>query len=80
MLDNLKNSKKVVGVKQSTKAVENGTAKRVYIAKDADPRIVSNIIELCNKNSIEIVYEENMKQLGKNCGIEVGAAVACILK
>lgn len=80
MLDNLKSNNKVVGVKQSTKALENGTAKLVYVAKDADPRVLNNIVELCRKNTVEIVYEENMKQLGKACGIEVGAAVACLLK
>ncbi|MCX7711753.1 MAG: ribosomal L7Ae/L30e/S12e/Gadd45 family protein [Clostridia bacterium] len=80
MLDNLKSSQKVVGVKQSAKALENGTARLVYIAKDADPRVVNNIIELCRKNAIEIIYEESMKHLGKACGIEVGAAVVCILK
>lgn len=80
MLDNLKGSNKVVGVKQSAKALENGTAKLVYIAKDADPRVVNSIVELCRNSSVEIAYEESMKQLGKACGIEVGAAVACILK
>ncbi len=80
MLDNLKSSNKVVGVKQAAKALENGTAKLVYIAKDADPRVTGNIIELCHRNSVEIVYEDSMKHLGKACGIEVGAAVACVLK
>lgn len=80
MLDNLKSSNKVVGIKQTAKVLENNSAKLVYIAKDADPRVLNNIIELCRKNSVEIVYEENMKLLGKACGIEVGAAVACILK
>ena len=79
-LDNLKSSKKVVGVKQSAKALENGTAKTVFVARDADPKVINNIVELCSRNSIEVVYEESMKQLGKACGIEVGAAVACILK
>ncbi|MCX7842033.1 MAG: ribosomal L7Ae/L30e/S12e/Gadd45 family protein [Clostridia bacterium] len=80
MPENLKSSKKVVGIKQSAKALENGTAALVFVARDADPRVIKGIIELCTKNSVEIVYEESMKQLGKACGIEVGAAVACIVK
>ena len=80
MLDSLKSNKKAVGIKQSLKAVESGSAKAVFIARDADEKVVSQIIELCRKNSIEIVYVENMKQLGKACGIEVGAAVSCLLK
>lgn len=80
MLEDLRHCKKTVGVKQSTKAVENGTAKEVIIAKDCEQRVVRNIIELCEKTSVPITYADSMKQLGKACGIEVGAAVACILK
>ena len=80
MLDSLKSSNKTVGLKQSLKAVENGTAKVVFIASDSDERVVAGIRELCQKGSIEIIQVETMKQLGKACGIEVGAAVVCILK
>lgn len=80
MLDDLKHYKKAVGVKQSTKAVENGTAKSVIIAKDCEQRVVRGIIELCDRNSVPITYVDSMKMLGKACGIEVDAAVACILK
>jgi len=80
LLEDLRHCKKTVGVKQSTKAVENGTAKEVIIAKDCEQRVVRNIIELCEKTSVPITYADSMKQLGKACGIEVGAAVACILK
>jgi len=80
VLESIKSSKKTIGIRQSMKAVENGLADVVYIAKDADEKVVRGIKELCNTNSIEIVYIDTMKQLGKACGIEVGAAVACILK
>ncbi len=80
MLEDLKHCKKTVGVKQSTKAVENGVAAEVIIAKDCEQRVVRNIIELCEKASVTITYADSMKQLGKACGIEVEAAVACILK
>ena len=36
--------------------------------------------ELCRKNSLEITYVDNMKLLGKTCGIDVGAAAVCVLK
>ncbi|EMS74084.1 ribosomal L7Ae/L30e/S12e/Gadd45 family protein [Ruminiclostridium cellobioparum] len=80
MLEDFKHCKKTVGVKQSTKAVENGAAARVIIAKDCEQRVVRGIIELCEKTSVPITYADSMKQLGKACGIEVEAAVACILK
>jgi len=79
-LDDLKHYKKAVGVKQSTKAIEAGNVANVFIAKDCEQRVVKGIIELCDKQSLPITYVESMKQLGKACGIEVEAAVACILK
>lgn len=80
MLDDLKHCKKAVGVKQSTKAVENGVAANVIIARDCEQRVVRGIIDLCEKSSVPITYVDSMKQLGKACGIDVDAAVACILK
>lgn len=80
MLDDLKHYKKAVGVKQSTKALENGVVVSIFIAKDCEQRVVKGIIELCEKQSVPITYVDSMKQLGKACGIEVEASVACILK
>lgn len=80
MLEELKSSNKTIGLKQSLKAVEKAMAKQVFIAKDADERVVGKIKELCLKNNTPTVYVDTMKQLGKACGIEVGAAVVCLLK
>jgi large subunit ribosomal protein L7A len=79
VLEDLKNKEKTIGIKQTVKAVENGTAKFVYIAKDADDKVVNVLKELCKKNLIEVIYVENMKQLGKACGIDVGAAAVSVL-
>ncbi len=80
MLESLKNGKKTIGLRQSQKAVEEGLVNVAFIARDAEEKVIRNIKELCENSSIEIVYVDNMKQLGKACGIEVGAAIACLLK
>ncbi|NMB33509.1 MAG: 50S ribosomal protein L7ae-like protein [Clostridium sp.] len=80
MLGNLKGNKKTVGLKQSMKAIEKMAAKEILIAKDADERVVGRIKDACTKNNIPIVYVDTMKQLGKACDIEVGAAVVCLLR
>lgn len=80
MLENLKNSKKAVGIKQTLKAVDRGKAEVVFIAKDADEKLVDELKQACLKNSVEIIYADTMQQLGKACSIEVGAAAAAILK
>lgn len=79
MLEILKNGNRTVGLKQSVKAIEKSMAKQVFIASDADERVIGRIKELCLKNNIPIVYVDTMKQLGKACNIDVGAAVACLL-
>lgn len=71
--------KKTIGAKQTTKAIEKGTAVKVFIAEDADQRVIAPIIELCNCNGLPIVRAESMQALGKACGIEVGCAVAALL-
>ena len=76
----LKSSKKAIGIKQSLKVVEADNAGVVFIASDADEKITGALKELCIAKSIEIVYIDTMKQLGKACGIEVGASAVTILK
>lgn len=80
MLEGLKDGKKAVGIKQTLKAVENGAATTVFIASDADEKVVGKLKELCSKTSVQIAYADSMKLLGKACSIEVGAAAAALLK
>jgi len=79
MLDELKTANKVIGIKQATKAVESGKAKKAFIAKDADSKVVDPFKQLCDNKSVIIEYAETKKELGKACGIDVGAAVAVII-
>lgn len=71
---------KVVGVKQTVKVIKNGTAKTVYIAEDADAKLIQSVKVLIDENPLEVVYVDSMKDLGKLCGIDVGAATAAVLK
>jgi large subunit ribosomal protein L7A len=70
---------KVVGVKQTVKAIKNGDVKTVYIAKDADDKLIQSVKILIDESSLELVYISTMKELGKLCGIDVGAATAAVL-
>lgn len=67
---------RTVGIKQTVKAVQKNRVKHVCIAKDADRRIVDELTELCRKKGISVIYAESMEQLGKECGIDVGASAA----
>jgi large subunit ribosomal protein L7A len=65
-----------IGTKQTMKMVEQGSAIEVYVAQDADSRILSRIVQLCHQHGVKLTYIDTMKNLGKACGIDVGAAMA----
>lgn len=80
MLEELKKAKKKIGIKECSKAVENDRASAAFVAEDAESRIIKPFIELCNQKAVEITYVDTMSNLGKACGIDVGAATVVILK
>ncbi|KKM12678.1 50S ribosomal protein L7Ae/L30e/S12e/Gadd45 [Clostridiales bacterium PH28_bin88] len=78
--ERLKNArKKTIGTKQTTKAVQKGTARMVFVAKDAETRVIDPLIKLCTEKAVEVVTVPSMTELGRACGIEVGSASAAIL-
>ena len=70
MLTELASREKVIGVKQSARAIRDGRAQRVFLACDA-------IRSACGSLPVEEGY--TMAQLGRACGIAVGAAVVTVL-
>lgn len=69
-----------VGIKQASRAIMDNRAKALYIAKDAEQHVTRRIIELAGENNVQIVFVDSMKELGKACKIDVGAATAVVLK
>lgn len=69
----------VIGTKQTVKALKKNNAKKVIIAKDADPKIISDVVQMATENNVPIQYAESMRKLGKACGIDVGAATVAVL-
>ncbi len=72
--------KRTIGTNQTTKALQQGQAEVVYVAKDAEHRVTAPIVSLANQRGLNVVWVDTMKQLGKACGIEVGAAAAAVIK
>ena len=70
----------VVGSKQLKKALLSGRARRVFLARDADPAVTEPIARLCGEAQVEASWVPTMAMLGKACGIDVGAAAAATLK
>lgn len=80
-MQELKSShKRIVGLKQTVKAVKNGTAKSVYVAEDADDFIKQSVLDACTEKKLQIIYVSSMKELGNACGIDIGASTAAVIK
>lgn len=80
MLQELRNAKRVVGIKQLRKALRDGTALKVFVADNADERLTAPIKELCEETGVPLVSVPTMAELGEACSIDVGAAVAAIIR
>ena len=79
-LDTLKAANKAVGVKQATKAIERDQAIAVFLASDAETRVVTPLRDLCARKNILVEDVPTMNELGKACGIAVGAAAVAVVK
>ena len=80
MPNRLKNGEKLVGVKQSSRALSENRAALCYIAGDAEQRVTDPIKALCLERGVELVEVPTMAELGSCCGIEIGAAAAVLLR
>ena len=75
-LPDLSKERIVVGAKQLRKALSSGRAQHVFLAENADPAITEPIAAVCMASGIELTWVACMADLGRACGIEVGAAAA----
>ncbi len=80
MLRELMCQDKVVGVKQSRRAIREGRAERVLLASNADPALVEPIEQLCREREVDVDGRFSMEELGRAAGIQVGAAVVALLR
>ena len=65
-----------MGAKQLKKALNQNRARCVFLAENADPAVTEPLEELCRIKQIPITWVSSMADLGRACGIEVGAAAA----
>lgn len=82
-LDDIRQARrKTIGTNQTIKMLKQSADSivKVYVAKDADDHVVEPVVQLATKRELPIEWVDSMQQLGKACGIEVGAATASIVK
>ena len=68
-----------MGTKQTLRQLEKGGVKVVFVAKDADDRVTSQVVELAKAKNVQVEFIETMKELGEKCNVEVKTAVAAII-
>ncbi len=82
LLEDIRNSGGQIkkGVNETTKAVERGQAKLVYIALDVSPpEIVFHLPPLCDERDIPYLFVPSKEELGKAAGIERPASSAAVV-
>ena len=80
MLTELKAGPRVVGAKQTRRALADGRAVRVFLAEDADPGVTDPGEVLCAEHGVPVERISATRELGQACGIAVGAAVAALVR
>lgn len=75
-----KASNKIIGTKQTVKALKSGEVIEVFIALDVDSKIKNRVIETAREMNVPITTVDSMQKLGKACGIDVGAATVAITR
>ncbi len=78
-LPDLTRKKVVVGAKQLKKALQKGIVRYVFLAENADPALTEPIEALCRQLNVACRWTASMADLGRVCGIEVGAAAAAVI-
>lgn len=78
MLSELQTERKTVGLKQSVRKISGGEAKKAFLAQDAAPQVTDGVVRSCEQNGIPVEWIATMNELGRACGIDVGAAVAVV--
>ena len=80
MLSEIASCHKVVGIKQSGRALREGRVRKVFFACDADPMVLTSLEALCAEGSIPVEKDATMRELGLSAGIAVGASVIALLR
>ncbi len=72
--------KRVVGLKQVIRGVQDDIFEKIYIASDADEALKLKLLNACQEKGTTYEEVQTMSELGSACSIDVGAATAGVLK
>lgn len=71
---------RTVGVSTTLKALQRGQVIEVFLARDADRRVINPVLALCKGRGIKVNWVDCQEALGKACGLPVGASTVGFLR
>lgn len=72
--------KKVIGLKQTIRALHQGRVEKVFYAADTEEHLLRRLAPICQEKGVPVLPAKlSQKELGKICQIEVGAAIVAIV-
>ncbi len=57
--------KRTIGTNQTLKALQQSIARQLFVAKDAETRVVAPIVSMAQDRGIPVEWVDSMKHLGK---------------
>ena len=71
-------SRIIIGMKQTLKAMNNGEVSEIFIAQDVDQFITDKVIDEAKRLDVPYTLVDSKKKLGEACNIDVNASVVAI--
>jgi large subunit ribosomal protein L7Ae len=69
------------GTNETTKAIERGVAKLVYVAEDVEPpEVVAHLPMLCEERKTPCIFVPSKARLGASAGLDVSSAAISIVE
>lgn len=80
MLEELKKTGLKIGFKEVMSLISENRAEKVFVADDCEDGFKNKITEAARSHGVMTESVSSMKELGKMCGIDVGASCAAVVK
>lgn len=75
-----KRAMRVVGVRQTLRALREEDAEAVFLAMDADPRLRQQVEKEAEANGVPVRLVATMEELADLCRVDVPSAAAAVRK
>lgn len=79
-LSELAEAERLVGINSVTRRLKAGLVLKVFLAEDADKRLLKEILELADAGGVPVEWAGDSKQLGRACAVTRKTAAAALLK